>query len=161
MLRGRGLSYAMAYKTNVRALWYRCARLFYVDSCSDSGCYLYLYRLGYPVSLFLPACCMVYLAYLFQKHQPPVRRKPKIYAGIFSGAEHDCFQNLRGKRPENTSAFSLSILQTENSCSTRKRKNPDYLSKMRTGVYQKILRADYLFLRYFGKMKFLSLSILF
>lgn len=28
MLRGRGLSYAMAYKTDVRALWYRCARLF-------------------------------------------------------------------------------------------------------------------------------------
>lgn len=144
MLRGRGLSYAMAYKIDVRALWYRCARLFYVDSCLDSGCYLYLHWLGYPVSLFLPARCMVYLAYLFQKHQPPVRRKPEIYAGIFSGAEHDCLQNLRCKRPEDTSAFSLSILQTENPCSTRKRKNPDYLPKMRTGVYQKILRAGYL-----------------
>jgi hypothetical protein len=77
---------------------------------------------------------------------------------VFSPVQN---QNLRGKRPENTSAFSLSILQTENPCSTRKRKNPDYLPKMRTGVYQKILRADYLFLRYFGKMKFLSLSILF
>ena len=105
---------------------------------------IFTFLLGYPVSLFLPACCMVYLAYLFQKHQPPVRRKPEIYAGIFSGTEHDCFQNLRGKRPENTSAFSLSILQTENSCSTRKRKNPDYLPKMRTGIYQKILRTDYL-----------------
>ena len=58
MLRGRGLSYAMAYKTNVRALWYRCARLFYVDSCSDFGCYLHLYRLGYLFSFLLAVWCI-------------------------------------------------------------------------------------------------------
>ena len=99
MLRGRGLSYAMAYKIDVRALWYRCARLFYVDSCSDPGCYLHLYRLGYPVSLFLSARCMVYLAVSYThldvyKRQHQWKSKSPCFSQHFPLQKSRLFQQI-------------------------------------------------------------------
>lgn len=97
MLRGRGLSYAMAYKIDVRALWYRCARLFYVDSCLDSGCYLYLHWLGYPVSLFLSARCMVHLAY-FSRNISRRYAENQKFMQVFSPVQNMIVSKISGAR---------------------------------------------------------------
>lgn len=100
MLRGRGLSYARLtklmygrYGTDALGFFMLILVLILDVIFTFTG-----WDILYLFSFLLAVWCIwrIFSRNISRRYC----RKPEIYAGIFSGAEHDCLQNLRGKRPK-------------------------------------------------------------